>query len=84
MSGSIQEELIHFVATELLSGRETEDLDADDDLLATGIVDSLGIMRLVTFLEQQYEVVAPPEDVTIENSRPIAAVARYVEGREDQ
>lgn len=84
MSGEIQEQLIQFVINDLLNGRADDDLEADHDLLATGLVDSLGMMRLVTFLEERYDVVAPPEDVTIENFRTIAAVARYVEGRMNQ
>ncbi len=81
MSVSISHELIHFVSHELLSGDLSDELSPEDDLLGDGLVDSLGMMRIVSHLEQQYGVVAPPEDVTIENFRTIAAIGRYVEER---
>lgn len=78
---SIQEELVNYVSQELLNGQTGEELEADDDLLGGGLVDSLGMMRLVAHLEDRYQVVAPPEDVTIENFRTITAIARYIESR---
>jgi len=43
-------------------------------------VDSLGVMRLVTHLEQQYSIKIPPEDVTIEHFMNIEAISLYLEG----
>ncbi len=81
MSNSIQEELLNYLTRELLNGQSNDKLEADDDLLGGGLVDSLGMMRLVAYLEERYQVVAPPEDVTIENFRTISSIARYVESR---
>jgi acyl carrier protein len=53
-----------YVVGELLSGKDVGD---EDDLLLSGLVDSLGVMRLVNHLEQQYSIKIPPEDVTIEH-----------------
>lgn len=77
MSASIEKELVEFVECEILN----ETLTADDDLLATGLIDSMGIMRLIAHLEDRYQVTVPPEDVTIENFRALTSVASYVEGR---
>jgi acyl carrier protein len=38
-------------------------------------------MRLVNYVEQQFSVQVPLEDVTIEHFRSIRAIAEYVEGR---
>ena len=67
-----------YVVGELLSGKDVGD---KDDLLLTGLVDSLGVMRLVSYLEQQYSIKIPPEDVTIENFMNIDAINLYLERR---
>jgi acyl carrier protein len=66
-----------YVISELLSGK---DISENDDLLLSGLVDSLGVMRLVTHLEQQYSIKIPPEDVTIEHFMNIEAISLYLEG----
>ncbi len=67
-----------YVITELLSGEEISD---DEDLLLSGLVESIGVMRLVTFLEQQFGIKIPPRDVTVENFASINAICHYLEGR---
>lgn len=54
-------------------------LTADDDLLLTGLVDSLGVMRLVAYIEDTFAVSVHPGDVTIENFRTIADMTRYIQ-----
>jgi len=62
-------------------------LSDDDDLLTSGLVDSLGMMSLVAFIEEQFGVAVPPEDVTLETfstslrSRPTWRRARSKERR---
>jgi acyl carrier protein len=73
-----QQLLIQYVSQDLLSGRST--VEADDQLLASGMVDSLGMMRLIGFIEQSFDVEIPVEDVTIENFGSIADILRYLEG----
>jgi acyl carrier protein len=65
-----------YVVNELLSGK---DVGEQDDLFLSGLVDSLGVMRLVNYLEQQYSVKIPPEDVTIDNFMNIEAISLYLE-----
>ena len=60
-------ELLKFITEEILSGKAQTELQSDDDLLATEIIDSMGVMRLISFVETTYGVRVPPEDVTIEN-----------------
>ena len=67
-----------YVVEELLEGREIAD---DDDLLLSGLVDSIGVMRLVAHVEQAYGVQVPPEDITIENFVSIAAIGAYLARR---
>jgi acyl carrier protein len=53
----------------------------DDTQLLEGILDSLGLMQLVAFLEEEYETEIDDVDVTSENFRTIADIARLIDGR---
>ncbi len=72
-------DVMDFVSRELLGDRADLELDADTDLLGGGLVDSLGVMRLIRHLEETYRVTVPPVDVTIENFMTARAIAGYVE-----
>lgn len=76
-SGDIREQLLQFVGEELLNG---EPIDADENLLADGVVDSLGMMRLVVFVEETFGISIPPEHFTIENFRTIDSISGYLVG----
>ena len=75
------EVLRQFMTTELLNGAQNGSLSDDDNLLMTGLVDSLGIMRLITFIEEKFGVHVPPEDVTIDNFLTINHITTYLEAR---
>ena len=50
----------------------------DDPLMRKGVVDSLGIMELIGFIEQRWNFAVPPDDITEANFGTIADIARYV------
>ncbi len=74
----IQNTLIDFIAKDLLKDRPNLVLKPDDDLLSSQWVDSLGVMRIVAFLEQQYDVTIPPTDITIENFINVKTIVSYL------
>ena len=69
--------LTNFIRQELLHGRAVK-LDSDEDLLNAGIIDSLGILRMVAFMEERFGVRVPDEDVVFENFQSVRAMTRYV------
>lgn len=77
-----QEILTRYVADELLASSNGLALTADDNLLTSGLIDSLGIMRLITYIEEQFGVEVLPEDVTIDNFRTINVIAGYLQSRQ--
>jgi acyl carrier protein len=72
--------LIDFIEQEFMRGRGAS-LKADDELLSSGIIDSLGILRLVAFVEERFGVQMPDEDVVFENFHSVNAIADYLETR---
>lgn len=55
------------------------ELGDDDDLLAAGVVDSLGFVELVEEVQSRYGVTVSDIEITEENFGSIAAIARFVE-----
>ena len=74
-----QDMIKRYLMEELLG--DHTNLGVDDNLLLGGLVDSLGVMRLVGFIEERFGIHVPPEDVTIEHFRSVRVIAEYVESR---
>ena len=69
-----------FIREELLGGRDTV-IDPDDNLFTSGLVDSVGIMRLIAHLESALGMKIPPTDLIPENFRTIHVMSGYLEGQ---
>lgn len=72
-----------FLVRDLLDLPTDTLLDPDANLLADGLLDSLGVVRLVAFLESERRLHIPPEDVTLENFHSLRAIAGYLARRQD-
>ncbi|GIV66490.1 MAG: acyl carrier protein [Bellilinea sp.] len=70
--------LHNFILDELVKGRK-KTIGDDDDLLAEGIIDSLGILQLVAFIEEKFNFTVPDEDVVIENFMSVNALSKYLD-----
>lgn len=55
-----------------------ENLDDDDDLFASGIVNSLFAVQLMTYVEKTFDVEVGMDDLDIENFKSISATAAFV------
>lgn len=51
----------------------------DDNLLESGIIDSLGILDLVSFLEQEFGVVVADDELIPENFQSVDRLRLFVE-----
>lgn len=69
------------ILDELVVHAGRSELGDDDDLLISNLLDSLGVMRLVEYLEQQNEITIPAEDITLENFQSINTITRYLAGK---
>jgi acyl carrier protein len=80
----IQERLQAFVASEFAANREGAPVGLDDGLLAEGIIDSMGVMQLVSFIEETLGIVVDDEDIVPENFQSLRAVADLVAAKRDK
>lgn len=69
--------LIDYIQNHLLGGKDVQ-IDAGDDLFENGLVDSMGMMSLISFIENRFELSVPPEDMTGENFMTVDAISNYL------
>jgi acyl carrier protein len=64
-----------FVRTELLHGDRSAELTARTPLLEWGVLNSMNIARLLTFIREQIGVTVPPQHIVGAHFRDLDAVA---------
>ena len=50
----------------------------DESLLRKGIIDSLGVMEVIGFVEQEFGTAVPQDHITEEHFGTVAGIAAYV------
>ena len=78
MSDTIAREIKEFVVNNFLFGQEGAGLTYDQSFLESGIIDSTGVLELVSFLEQQYKITVADRELLPENLDSIENVTRFV------
>lgn len=68
-----------FLVEDVFYDRDLKDLKPDDSLLAKGLLDSMSILKTVTFCEEQFGITIPDEDVLPDNFESVKAIAQLVE-----
>jgi acyl carrier protein len=68
-----------FIITEVAVDLDIKSLEPDEDLLGSGIIDSLAILKLVTFLEETFGIKVNDEDIVPENFQNLKSIVEYVE-----
>lgn len=71
-----------FVEENILSKKGGGTLSSEDSLLESGLIDSAGIFSLVAFLETEFNITVPDEDIVPEHFETVRSVAAFVESRQ--
>lgn len=81
MSDNIEQVLKNHIREEFMFDRGDEPLDSDLPLIQEGIIDSLAIFMLISFVEEQFNVKIQPEDVILDNFESIDAIKALIQRR---
>jgi len=76
---SVATEVERFILEQLMAGSAVDAIYHDEDLLGTGVIDSHGLLQLVTFLRERYGIEVAEEALTPENFQTIAAIDAFVQ-----
>jgi acyl carrier protein len=63
---------------EFLGKQIRADFDDDQDLFATGVLNSLFALQLVVFVEKEFQITVSNEDLDLENFKGVNAIAGFV------
>jgi acyl carrier protein len=74
----VQEEIKGFIAQNFLFTSDASALGDGDSLLEKGIVDSTGILELVTHIEDQYGIKVLDQEMLPANLDSVDAIAGFI------
>ncbi len=74
----IETQIKQFVLDNLVFGGTLDDIDADASFMASGTIDSLGVLELITFVEETYGIEVLDEEVLPENFDSVRNLATYI------
>lgn len=78
---AIEDRIREFMIEHFPLARKSGLKNAEENWLESGMVDSLGILDLVHFLEEAFGVVVSDEELLPENFATLAAVSAYIRGK---
>lgn len=78
---TIEADVRKFVSDNLLFGRKGVQLDADDSFLEQGLIDSTGVLELVSFIEDRFRVKVDDDELVPDNLDSINRLIQFVESK---
>lgn len=76
---STREVLIRFIAEEFLRDSAVTEIPEELDLVGNGIIDSLGVLKVVAFMEETFGVAVTPEAMTPDNFGSLRAMLQVLQ-----
>lgn len=73
--GVTQDELLRFLREDL---NIDDELDAQTELFSSGLLDSVSMVSLITFIEEKTGAVIQPGDVTLDNFDSVDRIIAHV------
>ena len=78
---TIEADVRGFVTDNFLFGRKNVSLDGDDSLLEQGLIDSTGVLELVSFIENKFEIKVEDDDLVPDNLDSINRLIAFIEAK---
>ncbi len=77
-TAELEEFLLDYIRNECLSKNSSGLPGYGDDLFEAGIVDSAGLISFIAFIEKEFSITIPDEDLLPENFKSVSAIAGYI------
>jgi len=78
---AINDKVKKFILDQFLPGEDPDALANDTPLMTTGILDSLATLKLVTFLEQEFDITVEAHEADAENLNTLDLITALVAGK---
>ena len=76
-----KESLRSFIVAEFGHKLESPDFSANLDLLGEGVIDSMGVMQITTFLEEELGLTVDDSDIVPDNFRSLESLIGFVHSK---
>ena len=76
--------ITQYVVEEFLPDVSPDELAADHDLLADGVIDSLGLLKLIAWVEDHFQLAVHDTDLDPNNFRSVQAIEAFIEEASSQ
>ncbi len=67
-----------FLVDEFLPDVSPSEIDVQHDLLADGVIDSLGVLKLIAWLEDRFTLTVSDTELDPDNFRSVAAIDAFI------
>jgi len=74
----VKEQVRNYILDNFLIGLKVNDIQEDTSFLDIGIIDSTGVIELISFLEETYGIRVEDKEMVPENLDSLKNVERYV------
>jgi acyl carrier protein len=81
MRADTEAQVRRFIEDNFLFREDRAALADDESLLDAGLIDSTGILELVAFLEERFQIRVADADIVPDNLDSIRTIVAYVEGK---
>ena len=71
-----------YVLREFLPGEDPGELTQTTELITTGVIDSVGVLKLVTFVEEQFGVQVEAYEADVDHFNTINDIVTLVESKQ--
>ncbi|GAA1917031.1 hypothetical protein GCM10009716_27690 [Streptomyces sodiiphilus] len=75
---SVEGDITRFIITSFASDVSSDELPADLDLLDTGVVDSLGLLRLIAWVGDEYGIPVMEKDISPAQFSSVDSIAEFI------
>jgi acyl carrier protein len=73
----IREQLLDFICRQFLV--DVEDIDMDKSLVDTGIIDSMGLIEISSFIQQNFNFVVSENEMNRKNFGSVTLIVDFIE-----
>jgi acyl carrier protein len=73
-----------YVTDNFLYMRKNFEFDDTDSLMGRGIVDSMGVVELLTFVQNEFGITIEDDEITEENFGTLWLIARFVQRKRSE
>ena len=79
----IQTRLERYIVEEIMMADKNTHLDPDQSLLESGILDSLGLLRLIAFIESDLGLIVEDEEVVPNNFQTLKSITAFLQSKRE-